>query len=296
MSACWMNGALVTPDQATVSVYDHGLLYGDGVFEGIRFYHGKAFRLLEHLQRLYDSAKVCNLTIPYQLSQLEQAIEETISQSALIDGYLRLVVTRGVGGLGIDPRRCQRASVFIIADTIQITAADALDKGISVIVAHTRRLPLDGLDPRVKSLNYLNHIMAKCEANQAGAAEAIMLNQQGHVSEGSSDNVFVVKNNILYTPPVSDGALDGITRACVLELAARLNIETRQHSLAVYDLYVADECFLSGTAVELIAVREIDGRQIKHCPGPVFTRLRQAFRDLIDASSQANTHRRQAVS
>jgi len=284
---------MVAPQAATVSVYDHGLLYGDGVFEGIRFYHGRAFCLNEHLQRLFDSAHVCALSIPYSAGELHDAVLQTIAASQLNDGYVRLVVTRGVGGLGIDPRRCKSATVFIIADNIQIQANDALEKGIRVIIAHTRRLPLDGLDPRVKSLNYLNHIMAKMEANQAGAAEAIMLNQLGHVSEGSSDNVFIVKNQVLITPPVSDGALDGITRATIMELARELKIETKLCSIAPYDLYVADECFISGTAVELVPVKEIDGRQLAHCPGPVFTRLQQAFMQRVSEVKQldASQHR-----
>jgi len=274
--------------QASVSVYDHGLLYGDGVFEGIRFYHGSAFYLQQHLQRLFDSAKFCALDIPYHLNELQSAVADTITASQLHDGYLRLVVTRGAGGLGIDPTRCVKPNVFIIADQIHIANADARAQGVSVIVAHTRRLPLDGLDPRVKSLNYLNHILAKIEANHAGASEAIMLNQQGHVSEGSADNVFVVKNGKLYTPPVSDGALDGVTRGVVLQLAQRLGIESCERSLGVYDLYVADECFLSGTAVELLPVREIDQRPISACPGPVFSALRHAFEAFVRETSPAN--------
>lgn len=286
MTACWQNGSLMAAEQAQISVYDHGLLYGDGVFEGIRFYHGKAFYLDEHLQRLFDSAKVCALVIPYSLEELAQAVNATIDMAGMENGYLRLVVTRGVGGLGIDPRRCERANVFILADHIQLSASDARDNGLAVIVAHTRRLPLDGLDPRVKSLNYLNHILAKIEANHAGADEAILLNQQGHVAEGSADNVFIVKNGRLFTPPLSDGALDGITRSIVLHLARQLGISHEERSLGVYDLYVADECFLSGTAMEIIPVRSVDQRKLNACPGPVYRRLQHAFRDLIDNPDQ----------
>ena len=292
MSTCWFNGKMMAADQACVSVYDHGLLYGDGVFEGIRFYRGNAFCLEQHLQRLYDSAKVCALEIPHSLEELRLAVVDTIAASTLSDGYIRLVVTRGVGGLGIDPKRCARPNVFIIADQIHIAAAEAYDSGIAVIIANTRRLPLDGLDPRVKSLNYLNHIMAKIEANHAGAAEAIMLNQQGHVSEGSADNVFIAKNGVLYTPPVSDGALDGVTRATILRLASQLGIETKQQSISTYDLYVADECFLSGTAVELMPVREIDGRSLAQCPGPLFSRLRHAFIEHVYQSAATNVNTR----
>jgi len=288
MTACWHNGTLVAADQAQVSVYDHGLLYGDGVFEGIRFYRGKAFYLREHLRRLYDSAKVCALEIPYNMDELAQAVEATIDAAEMENGYLRLVVTRGIGGLGIDPRRCERATVFILADHIQLSSEEARHKGLELIVAHTRRLPLDGLDPRVKSLNYLNHILAKIEANHAAADEAVMLNQQGHVAEGSADNVFIVKNDKLLTPPLSDGALDGITRSIILQLAGQLGIAHEERSLGVYDLYVADECFLSGTAMEIAPVRSIDRRVINACPGPVYLLLQQAFSELTQNPSEGH--------
>jgi len=291
-----MNGNLVDKAHAMVSVYDHGLLYGDGVFEGIRFYNGVAFYLEQHLQRLYDSAKVCALTIPHTPTELTTAIHATIEAAQLKNGYLRLVVTRGVGGLGIDPNKCSEPTLFIIADQIQMSFGDAIQNGLSVIVAHTRRLPLDGLDPRVKSLNYLNHILAQIEANHAGANEAIMLNHQGHVSEGSADNVFIVKHGVLLTPPVSDGALDGVTRAIVLRLADNLGIETRQQSFGVYDLYVADECFISGTAVELAPVREIDQRRLNNCPGPLFKKLHQAFiAHVADATISHNASTRAEI-
>lgn len=292
MSACWINGNLTVPEHATVSVYDHGLLYGDGVFEGIRFYYQQPFYLQQHLQRLFDSARACALSIPYNLEQLTQASKDTVAASNLENGYIRILVTRGVGNLGIDPRKCDKATVIVIVDEIQM-GADS-EQGLDIIIASTRRLPVDGLDPRIKSLNYLNHILAKTEANHAGAAEAVLLNQQGHVCEGSSDNLFMVKNRTLYTPPVSDGALDGITRGCVLTLAQQLDIRCQVSSLAPYDLYSADECFLTGTAVELLPVRSIDKRAMTHCPGPIFQQIQQAFSDHINQQCRGEQHRQQA--
>lgn len=293
MASCWLNGKLVAPEQAHVSVFDHGLLYGDGVFEGIRFYHQCGFRVDEHLQRLYDSARAIDLHIPWTQTELADAIVDTIHDYARENnedhGYLRVVVTRGTGPLGLDPAKCKRATVFILADQLVFADSDTNEKGIKLIIASTRRLPIDGLDPRIKSLNYLNHTLARMEATRANADEAILLNQQGRVTEGSTDNIFIVKNNVLLTPPVSDGALAGITRELVLELADALNIENHQTSLGAYDLYTADECFLTGTAIELIPVREIDGRIITICPGPVFLRLQQAFVEMIDRQIHDST-------
>ena len=291
MTSCWLNGQLVAREQATVSVFDHGLLYGDGVFEGIRFYNRQAFRLAPHLQRLYGSAQAIGLTIPYTQNEMREAIEHTIQEyvrnSSQHDGYLRVVVTRGIGPLGLDPSKCAKVTTFIIADQLDFVDDKAKQQGVRLIIAATRRLPADGLDPRIKSLNYLNHTLARMEANHAKADEAILLNQQGKVTEGSTDNIFIVKNAILYTPPVSDGALDGITRAVVLELAVQLGIEHRECSLAAYDLYTADECFLTGTGVELIPVRDIDGRAIAKCPGPIFKKLQAAFVNCI--AQECNT-------
>ncbi len=285
MGICWFNGELVAAKQAAVSVYDHGLLYGDGVFEGIRFYNGQPFRLAAHLARLFDSAAAIGLVVPYSDQALTNAVYETISAYRRPQGYLRLVVTRGVGALGINPAGC-RAGVFMIADELVFSDASVRERGARVVIAATRRLPADGLDPRIKSLNYLNHILARMEAGNAGADEAILLNQQGRVTEGTTDNVFIVKSGVLMTPPVTDGALDGITRNMVLALAHELGITARETSLAPFDLYTADECFLTGTAAELIPVREVDGRGYAVSPGPVFRRLNAAFADAIDRETR----------
>jgi branched-chain amino acid aminotransferase len=278
---CWLNGAITDAANAAVSVLDHGLLYGDGVFEGLRFYRRRVFRLTEHLRRLRYSAQAIGLSLPLDDDALIAAIDALIAAFAADDGYLRLVVTRGVGPLGLDPSRCGTPTVFIVADVLSLLSTEKRQRGARLITASTRRLGPDGLDPRIKSLNYLNHILARIEANHAGADEAILLNGQGRVAEASSENIFVVRDGILLTPPVIDGALDGITRKVVIEIAAHINIECRESSLAPYDLYNADECFLTGTGAELIAVREIDGRLLQQCPGPIFQRLQQAFNSCV---------------
>lgn len=276
--ACWLNGQLVSPKEAVISVFDHGLLYGDGVFEGIRYYHRKPFRLHDHLARLERSARALALALPYEEDTLAEAVTTTIAAAGNVAGYVRLVVTRGEGPLGIDPSRCQRPNVFIIASPLAMVSDEARARGARVIIASTRRLPTDGLDPRVKSLNYVNHILARIEANHAGADEAILLNPQGRVAEGSADNLFIVRAGTLLTPPPIDGALEGVTRGVILELAGRAGLRASESSLAPYDLYTADECFLTGTGAELIPVREVDGRPLRQCPGPVFQALLSAFR------------------
>lgn len=293
---CWMNGRLLPAAEARISVFDHGLLYGDGVFEGLRFYNGHVFRLARHLTRLQASAAALRLTLPYNVGALDLALRELIDAFDQPDGYVRLVVTRGEGRLGLDPSSCTQPNLFIIADKLQVMPERVQHEGARVIVAATRRLPADGLDPRVKSLNYLNHVLARMEAGNAGADEAILLNAVGHVTEGSTDNIFVVRDGVLRTPPASDGALEGVTREAVVELAWEHDIPVRIESLTPYDLYTADECFLTGTAVELIPVREVDRRVVKACPGPVFQTLRSAFERLIERetnharfNSEANT-------
>ena len=281
-SLCWLNGEIMPTAQARIPVSDHGLLYGDGVFEGIRFYNGRAFRLQAHLDRLRDSADAIGLQLPTHQNELEKAIDDLIDAFGAPDGYLRLVVTRGEGPLGLDPARCKQGNVFIIAAHMALVSAEQRQQGIRAIIAATRRLPVNGLDPRIKSLNYLNHILARMEATYAGAQEAILLNASGYVTEGTADNVFIMKNGRLLTPPVSDGALDGITRSVVIELAAQMGLTCEEKTLAPYDLYTADECFLTGTGAELIPVREIDGRALKRGPGDVFIRLQQQFRALIE--------------
>ncbi|MEW6332213.1 MAG: branched-chain-amino-acid transaminase [Pseudomonadota bacterium] len=279
---CWLNGELLPARAACVPVLDHGLLYGDGVFEGIRFYHGRAFRLAAHLDRLERSATAIRLMLPYERHALSAAVDATIAACGMSEGYLRLVVTRGAGRLGLDPVSCRQPNVFIIADELALVSEPVRAQGARVIIAATRRIAADALDPRIKSLNYLNHILARLEASQAGVDEAILLNAQGRVAEGTADNVFVVRDGVLLTPPVGDGALEGITRAAVLELAAAGGIPWAERSLGTFDLYTAEECFLTGTGAELIPVREVDGRAVGACPGPVFRRLRVAFHGLVE--------------
>lgn len=280
-SMCWLNGQMMPAEQAFIPVNDHGLLYGDGVFEGIRFYQRRAFRLQQHLQRLALSARAIALELPLYSDQLTTVIEQLIAAFADDDGYIRLMVTRGAGPLGLNPKSCAQPNVIAIAD--QLTMIDiGQQAGARLIVSSVRRLPADGLDPRIKSLNYLNHILAKIEANHAGVDEAILLNAQGRVAEGTADNVFIVRHGRLLTPPCSEGALEGITRELVLQLALDNGIEIREQPLGVHDLYAADECFLTGTGAELIPVASIDCRSMPDYPGPVFQQLQEAFRRTIE--------------
>ena len=258
-------------------VNDHGFLYGDGVFEGLRFYNGRILKLRAHLKRLVDSAKALRIQLPMSAGKLEEALLEVVAASTHTDGYLRLIVTRGVGPLGIDPSHCEAGSVVIIADQLKMVSEEARDKGARLIISSVRQLAGDQLDSRIKSLNYLTQIMAKMEANVARADEAVVLNQSGYVAEGSADNIFIVTGDTLETPPVTDGALDGITRGLILEIAKNLSIPVRERSLTTYDLYIADECFLTGTGAELIPVREISDRQLSNTPGPIYSRIREQF-------------------
>lgn len=292
MSVCWLDGKLVNEDEAKISVFDHGLLYGDGVFEGVRFYNHKAFRLQKHLQRLYNSALAIGLEIPYSKNEFEVAIADVIHNFKDAEGYLRLVVTRGKGSLGINPALCKKATAFIIADQLSFVSENVQRYGAKLIIASTRRLSPDGLDPRIKSLNYLNHILARMEANHAHADEAILLNAQGYVTEGSTDNIFIVSNKKILTPPVTDGALEGITRELVFEIAAEQGFCCQEKTLSPYDLYTADECFLTGTAIELVPVSEIDGRQLPSCPGALFKELHMLFNSKIMAATTPVTHSR----
>ncbi len=282
---CWLNGNLVPPEDAKVSVFDHGLLYGDGVFEGVRFYDGKPFRLAAHLERLALSARAIALELPYGLDCLTRAVFQTVAAAPEPNGYLRILVTRGPGPLGIDPSRCHSPQVVIIADRLQLVSERVRSQGARVIIAATRRLGADGLDPRIKSLNYLNHILARMEATHAGADEAILLNSAGRIAEGSADNIFIVKRGELLTPPVIEGALDGITRQVVLEIAKKLDIPSRETPLAPYDLFTADECFLTGTGAELIPVGHADGRVIPECPGAIYQRISAEFKKVVREES-----------
>lgn len=278
---CWINGAITPASEAKISVFDHGFLYGDGIFEGIRFYNKKAFRLPLHLNRLQYSAAALQLKIPLSRDELEQAVSDLIQSSLLTQGYLRIIVTRGVGVLGINPDTCDKPSVIIIADELHMISDEKRDQGARAIIASTRRQSPDRLDPRIKSLNYLNSILARMEANYAGVDEAIMLNDRGSVAEGTVDNLFIVKDGKLLTPPTTEGALAGITRKTVLELATARGITAHEQVMTAYDLYTADECFLTGTGAKLIPVHEIDGRKIQSCPGEIFKILSVAFTELV---------------
>ncbi len=274
----YIDGSFFSRDDARVSVFDHGLLYGDGIFEGIRIYHGEIFRLEEHIYRLFQSAAAIKLDIPLSFEELIAAVIETADLNKKEDGYIRLIVTRGVGDLGLNPRLCLRPSIIIIIDDIQLYPEEFYRNGISIITSSIRRIPPDSLDPRIKSLNYLNNILAKTEALQAGVPEAIMLNHQGHVAECTADNIFIVRDGEILTPDPIEGALDGITRQVVMECALVNELPFYETPLSQYDLYTADECFLTGTGAELIPVTEIDGRMIGDGkPGQIFAELRETF-------------------
>jgi branched-chain amino acid aminotransferase len=264
-----------------ISVYDHGLLYGDGVFEGIRVYGGKIFRLREHLDRLYDSAKAICLTIPHSQDELSTITEEAVRRSGMAEAYIRHVVTRGVGDLGLDPRKCARPSVMIIVDTIKLWPEHIYEAGLSVITAGTPIPQRESLSPRVKSLNYLPHILAKMEGIAAGADEVIMLDSAGFVAEGSGQNIFVVKNGSIRTPPPFAGLLKGVTRDAVIEVAKQAGYDMAESMLNRYDVYTADEAFFTGTATEIVAIRQLDGRLIgSGKAGPITRDLRARFQAL----------------
>lgn len=277
----YINGEFFSKSEAKISVFDHGLLYGDGVFEGIRSYNCLVFKLKEHLTRLYESAHTLLLEIPYTLSEMEEIILETLRVNQLRDAYIRVVVTRGTGDLGLDPKKCKRATVFVIADKITLYSEKLYREGMTIITVPTVRNLPEAVNPQVKSLNYLNNILAKIEANNSGCVEALMLNHQGYVAECTGDNIFIVKNRILMTPPVYVGALEGITRQAIIDLARRNDIPYKEKMMTRHDVFNADECFLTGTAAEVIPVVGIDGRQIgTGKPGKVTAKLRSAFGDL----------------
>lgn len=274
----WLDGKLVDEADAKISVFDHGLLYGDGVFEGIRIYSGEIFELDAHINRLYQSAKGIRLQIPLTRGKLIDAVKKTVEANGVIDGYIRLVVTRGVGNLGLNPFTCENSSLFIIADNIQLYPEELYETGMKVISATTVRNHPLAIPPQVKSMNYLNNILAKIEALDNNVPEAIMYNHEGYVAEATGDNVFIVRNGIIYSPPVEAGALEGITRSVVIRLAEKENIEVVEKNLTRFDLYICDEFFLTGTAAEVIGVVEIDGRVIGDGrPGPVTKLLRKKF-------------------
>ncbi len=283
MKKIYIDGVFYPETEAKISVFDHGLLYGDGVFEGIRFYNGRVFRLEEHIDRLYDSARALLLQIPLTKEEMTQALLQSCRENNLRDGYIRLVVTRGVGDLGLNPKNCPRATVIIIAASIKLYPEELYLNGLDVVTCSTRRIAPGALSPSIKSLNYLNNILAKIEAGNAG--EGLMLNEQGYVAECTGDNIFILKNGQISTPPVSAGALRGITRDVVFEIGKELGYTVQEPELTRYDLFVADECFLTGTAAEIIPVVKLDGRPIGDGkPGKVTAQFIARFRELTQAS------------
>jgi len=278
----WIDGKFYDGDQAKISVYDHGVLYGDGVFEGIRAYGGRVFRLKQHLDRLYASAKAIWLDIPMTQDAMADLVNECIKINSLSDAYVRLVVTRGFGDLGLDPRKCKKPTIFCIADKIALFPAEVAKRGLTMMTAPTPVNHREGLSPRIKSLNYLAHILAKIEAINAGADEALMLESTGEVAEGVGENIFCVTNHTLRTPPAYSGILRGVTRDAVIELGPSAGLEVREESLNRYDLFTADEVFLTGTAAEVVGVVKLDGRKIGcGSVGKVTQDLAARFRDLV---------------
>lgn len=278
----YLDGSYVPEAEAKISVFDHGLLYGDGVFEGIRAYNGKIFRLEAHLERLYDSAKTLDMQVPISREEMTEVIKETLRKNNLRDAYIRPVVTRGKGDLGLDPRKCPKPTVIVIAVSWGAMYGDLYEKGLKAVTVSVRRTPAESMPPNVKSLNYLNNILAKIEANYKGGDEAIFFDTNGYVSEGSGDNIFVVKNGEIITPPTLNN-LRGITRLVVLEIARSLGITVREQNLGYYDLYSADEVFVTGTAAEVAPIRDIDGRVIgTGKPGPITRQMMAAFKHVTE--------------
>jgi branched-chain amino acid aminotransferase len=283
----FVDGQFFSENDAKVSVFDHGLLYGDGVFEGIRAYNGRVFKLKEHIDRLFYSAKAILLTLPMSHAEICKAVVDTCRENALRDGYIRLVVTRGVGTLGLNPNKCKRPCVIVIADKIQLYPKEYYERGLDIITVPTTRNLHSALNPAIKSLNYLNNILAKIEANNAGCEEAIMLNSEGYVAECTGDNLFLVKGSDLLTPPLSAGALYGITRGVVMDLARQSGLNVSEPNLTRYDVFNADECFLTGTGAEVVPVVKVDGRVIgSGAPGPRTRELVKKYHDLVQSSGE----------
>ncbi|MDB6056045.1 MAG: Branched-chain amino acid aminotransferase [Verrucomicrobiales bacterium] len=283
----YIDGNYYDEASAKISVFDHGLLYGDGIFEGIRIYNGRVFKLKEHIDRLFYSAKAILLTIPMGHAELMKTVVDTCRENKLQEGYIRLVVTRGVGGLGLNPNKCKKPSIIVIADKIQLYPVEHYERGLDIITVPTVRNLHSALNPAIKSLNYLNNILAKIEANNGGCEEAVMLNSEGYVSECTGDNIFILKGGKMFTPPLAAGALYGITRGVVIELAEAEGIKVTEPNLTRYDLFNADECFLTGTGAELIPVVKIDGRVIgEGKPGPVTRKLVSLYHSLTKVSGE----------
>jgi branched-chain amino acid aminotransferase len=280
----YINGRLVPREEAKISVFDHGLLYGDGVFEGIRIYGGKVFRLREHVVRLYESAKAIWLEIPMSQDEMCDAINDTVAANGIGDGYVRAVVTRGEGTLGLDPNKCSRPQVILIADAITLYPKEYYENGLEIVTVSVIRTHPAALSPRIKSLNYLNNILAKIEGLQCGSIEALMLNHKGEVAECTGDNIFLVRRGALYTPPLDAGILAGVTRQAVIELAGEAGVAVHEVPLTKHDVYVADECFLTGTAAEVVPVVKVDSRTIgTGKPGPITRDLKERFGKLTRA-------------
>jgi len=287
----YLDGKLVPESEAKISVFDHGLLYGDGVFEGIRFYSGRVFKLAEHLRRLYESAHSILLTIPISIAEMEKAVVDTVAANNLRDGYIRLVITRGVGPLGLNPYQCPKPSVVVIASAISLYPEEKYAKGLTMVTCATRRPSSAALSPQVKSLNYLNNIMAKIEAIQGGGEEGVMLNEQGFVAECTGDNIFLLKNGAVTTPPISAGGLDGITRQVAIELLGEMNIPVREANITRHDIFTAEECFLTGTAAEVIAAVMLDRRVIgTGKPGVLTQKLVEKFKVLANSTGTPVTY------
>ncbi len=280
-----VDGEFFSEADAKISVFDHGLLYGDGVFEGIRFYNDRVFRLDEHTDRIFDSAKAIHLEVPVTPEEINEMVLRTIQENDLHNGYVRLIITRGVGGLGLSPYRCEKASIIVIASTISLYPEEKYEQGLILATCATRRPTHDSLSPAVKSLNYLSNVMAKVEAIASGAEEGVMLNTEGYVAECTGDNIFVVKDGVIYTPTVASGSLYGITRKAVIELAEKAGYDLREVMMSRYDMYTADELFLTGTAAEVVPVAEYDKRIIGSGePGPITRELITAYRNLVETS------------
>jgi branched-chain amino acid aminotransferase len=278
----YIDGEFYPKSQAKISVFDHGLLYGDGVFEGIRAYQGIVFKLTEHVARLFQSAHAMMLEIPLTKEAIIEAVLETLRKNKMKDAYIRLVVTRGVGDLGLDPRKCPKATIIVIPGAIILHGNDAKEKGITALISWVRRHPVDATSHEIKSLNYLNSVMAKIEANAAGADEAICLDKNGFVAEGVGENIFIVRNGKLFTPPVCSGALPGITAQVIAKLAAKLGVEVTESNITPYQLFNADEVFFTGTAAEIVPIREVNKRQIGNGkPGPITKKLIVAFQKVV---------------
>lgn len=278
----YVDGKYYPKEEAKISVFDHGFLYGDGVFEGIRAYNGRVFKLKEHIDRLYNGARGIMINVPLTKEEMTEVVLETLRRNQLQDAYIRLVISRGAGDLGLDPKKCSKPTIVCIADKIVLYPEELYEKGMEIITAATRRNRPEGVNPQMKSLNYLNNIMAKLEANLAGAPEALLLNNEDYVAECTGDNIFIVKNGVLITPPPYVGILVGITRNAIIEAAERLGIKVEEKVFTRYEVFTADECFLSGTAAEAVPVVKVDGRPIADGkPGPITKQIIKEFKELI---------------